>query len=204
MRYIEKEDNITREYDVKINDVELEKIVDELNEKCCRALKKTVNVTGYNKKEAREKIASINKDGINIVSRKEVSEDLANQTKCPYVYECEYFCKQPSYLAYLLNIILKNYRTNRNYILTDDKAMNLLIDYINNDELKPYTERMAEEGITEDLYFEFEYNKDFDFELLYDLYKKALECFSLVLVSETTRYNPYDKNAKTYKIGERK
>ena len=56
-----------------------------------------------------------------------------------------------------------------------------LVDYENGDELNSYKEKMAKEGITEELYSEYE--------LLYGLYQAAKDCFRIRLLSETITYD---------------
>lgn len=205
MNYTETNENITREYKVIIDDAKLQSVIKELNEKCCRALKKTIRVTSSSKEEAIEKINSNNNYGISIVKEIELSDSfghLKSFASPQYIYECEFYYNQISYLEYLLNIILTAYRSKYGTSLDVSKSINLILDYENNDELKTYQERMANEGITKELYFEYENNKDFDFKLLRELYQKAKECFKLVLISETINYD-IEKEAKVYKLGRR-
>ena len=206
MIYIENNENVTREYEVLIDDGKLESVIKKLNEKCCRALKKTVRVTSNSKEEAIERINSTDNHGINIVREIELSDNyghLKDFTKQQYIYECEFYYNQVSYLEYLLNIVLMSYRSKFGMSTDVSKSLNLILDYENNDELKTYQERMALEGITKELYFEYENNKDFDFELLHSLYQEAKECFKLKLVSETIHYD-LENDAKVYKLGTRK
>ena len=204
MKYIEKNESVTREYEVVINDVELENIIKELNENCCRAIKKSVRVTSGSKEEAIKRINSANNHGINVVRELEMGDSynhLKTFSKPQYVYECEFYFKQVSYLAYLLTIALNSYRSKLGFTTDDNRTIDLILNYENNEELKSYKERMAEQGITEDLYFEYENNKDFDFELLKELYEKAKECFRLVLISETIHYDDAIDQNRVYKLG---
>ena len=204
MKYIEENENITREYEVTIDDAELEKIIKELNEKCCRAVKKTVRVTSGSKEEAIKKINSSNNHGISVVREIELTDDfkyLKSFSKPQYIYECEFYFNQISYLEYLLSVLLSSYRSKSNYVANNNRAIKLLIDYENNEELKTYEERMAEHGITPELFSEYENNKDFDFELLKNLYQRAKECVRLVLLSEVIHYS--EESEKVYKLGER-
>ena len=204
MKYIEKNENVTREYEVFINDEELLKIVNELNEKCCRALKVSTNITAYNEEEAFEKINKIKKSEVSSITKSELQEynKSSVKTKKPiYLFECEYFRKQNTYLAYLLTTALRSYRSAVGASKDSDNTIGLLIDYANSDELKPYELRMAENGITKELFDEYENNKDFDFALLNELYEKAKECFKLVLVSEKINYENMDEKQRVYKLG---
>ena len=195
MKYIEKNENETNEYEVLIKGEELSNIIKELNEKCCRAIKVNVNVTAYQESEALEKINKIRKNEVSIISKKELPEYNKGSLKTDktlYLYECEYFRKQISYLSYLLAASLSSYHSNNDM----SYVINQLIEYENNDEIKTYQERMAEQGIIEELFMEYENNKDFDFALLRELYQKAKECFKLVLVSKTIHYDN-EENTKT-------
>ena len=203
MKYIEENENVTREYKVIIDDEALSKIVDELNEKCCRAVKTSINVTAYDEEEAKEKIDRIKKGGIIILKKTEVPEYNKGSfkgNKPLYLFECEYFIKQNPYLSYLLTTALRSYRSTVGFNNGNDNTIKLLIEYANNDELKTYQERMAENGITKELYDEYENNKDFDFALLNELYEKAFGCFKLLLVSEKTDYKNVDVRDRVYTL----
>lgn len=184
MRYIEKNENETNEYDVIINEKGLAEIIKELNEKCCRSVKVSINVRAQEDR-AFENFNTIGKGNIDIVKK-------TADNNSTYFYECEYFRNQISYLAYLLGAVLSSYRSNADM----SYVINQLIDYENNDELKTYQERMARDGITKELFDEYENNKDFDFALLRQLYEKAKTCFKLVLQSKTIHYENGD-NTKT-------
>ena len=109
MKYIEENENITREYEVKINVAELENIINELHEKCCRSVKKSVRVTSGSKEEAIEKINSSNNHGISVAREIGLTDDfkyLKSFSRPQYIYECEFYFNQISYLEYLLSIIL--------------------------------------------------------------------------------------------------
>jgi len=206
MRYIEKENNVTKEYEVIIDDVELEKIIKELNARCCRIVKANTNVMSTSKEMAIDKISFNGNREVNIVKEIELADSqnhLNEFAKPQFIYECEYFYKQVTYLEYLLSIILRSYRSKNN-ANNSENAIKLLLNYENNDELIPYIERMARDGIKEDLLLEYENNKDYDFELLNKLYQRAKDCFKLILISETIHYDNNENNSKVYKLGTRK
>ena len=197
MKYIEEKENVTREYEVIIDDVALSKIVEELNEKCCRAVKVSINVRAQ-KDRAYENFNTIGKSGVDIVRR--VEDSTGKETMS--LYECEFFRKQNPQLSYILTTALRSYRSTVGYSINDN-TIKMLLEYANSEELKPYQVRMAENGITQELYDEYENNKDFDFALLNELYEKAKECFKLLLISEKTDYKDVDKDARIYKLGSR-
>ena len=103
----------------------------------------------------------------------------------------------------MLTIALSSYRSKSGFVTDNNRAIDLIMDYENHDELKTYQERMAEQGITQELFDEYENNKEFDFNLLNDLYQKAKNCFKLVLISETVHYDN-DDNTRVYKLGQRR
>ena len=108
MKYIVEDKNVTKEYAIIIDGEKLEKIIKELNEKCCRAIKKTVRVTSGSKEEAIAKINSTDNHGINIVNEVNSLDNykhLQEFAKKQYVYECEFYYKQISYLEYILRIV---------------------------------------------------------------------------------------------------
>ena len=186
MKYIEEDENVTLEYEIVIDELELKKVIEELNEKCCRSVKVNVNIRAEEDR-ALENFNSIGKKAVDIVRK---GEDSKNK----YFYECEYYRKQVSYLQYLLSGLMHNYRRSADV----SGAVRQLIAYENSDELKTYQERMAENGITQELYDEYENNKNFDFALLRELYKRARDCFKLILVSKTIHYTT---NEKVKKLG---
>ena len=231
MNYIENDGHITREYDVKINDIELERIIKELDEKCSFTVLRNIKVCANNEEEVLEKINANNNSDVKINKLVKVPDKyylLKDITACPFVFECEYFCKQSSYLASLLRVLLFNYHSSLNFRKQDSRLIDNLVYYQNNDELKPFKDRIAnyeeeilnfkhrnntsyeleyknqiENKLLETLSME-KYNVDYDFELLADLYKQAKECFELVLVSETVHYKDLDHCPKVYKLGEKK
>lgn len=198
MRYIEKNNNVTLEHEVIVNAEELANIIKELNEKCCRSVRVNVNVTAYQESEALEKINKIRKDDISVINKMELpdyNKGSLNNSKTLYLFECEYFRKQISYLSYLLASVLSSSQSNNDIT----GVINQLKDYANEDELKTYQERMAENGITKELYDEYENNKDFDFALLHELYQRAKNCFRIVELNKTIHYT----NGRVKKLGER-
>ena len=66
MRYIEQNQNVTMEYEVVIDEEKLKSIINELNEKCSRVVKKDAKVTSSSIEEAMAKITSPNKTDISI------------------------------------------------------------------------------------------------------------------------------------------
>ncbi len=120
MRYIEKNENETNEYDVIINEKGLAEIIKELNEKCCRSVKVSINVRAQEDR-AFENFNMIGKGNIDIVKK-------TADNNSTYFYECEYFRNQISYLAYLLGAVLSSYRSNADM----SYVINQLIDYENN------------------------------------------------------------------------
>lgn len=184
MKYFEKNDNVIEGYEILFDEVELANIIKELNEKCSRKVKVTVNISAQEDR-ALENFKTLGKDIIE-VTKKEENNAFGNVNSGKrYSYECEYFREQPSQLSCILGKIL-SCKNRPNEDVTD--TIEDLLAYKDNDELKPYEMRMAEKGITQDLYFEYENNKDFDFELLYELYVKALGLFKKKLVSKTFDY----------------
>ncbi len=204
MKYIEENEYLTREFEVSINEAELERIKSELEKYCCRNKNVSINVTASDEKEAIQKVNSIKKNEVSVVRKNEIlnNEKKLINNKAMYMYECQYYYQQIPYLAHLLNIILNSYRYQPK-IADITKAVDSLVEYENNDELKPYEWLMAKNGITEELYLEYEHNKDFDFKLLNDLYQQAKKCFTLVLISETIHYDDEDKEFRTYKLRRR-
>ena len=188
MRYIEKNDNVTREYEVVIDEKELANVIQELNEKCCRALKVVVNVRAKEDR-ALENFNSIGKNDVDIV-RKVYDQGAVEKDK-KYFYECEYYRLQIPYVSYLLAAALSSYHSDVDLSFVLDR----LIECQKSDELKTYQERMAENGITKELYDEYEHNKDFDFNLFRELYQRAMSCFRLILKSKTFYYNT-EENVK--------
>ena len=206
MKYIEKNDNVIREYEVVIDDEKLSSIVEELSQKCCRASKVSANVTAYDENEAIDKLNKISKSEINFIKKSELEsygKSSQNGGKQQYLYECQFFYKQNPYLYYILTCALKSYRSTVGSNSDSDNTINMIIDYADSDELKPYEVRMAEEGITKELFDEYENNKDFDFALLNELYQKAKECFKLILISEKINYENIDEKQRVYKLGGR-
>jgi hypothetical protein len=192
MRYIEKNDNVTREYEVLIDENKLVEVIKKLNEKCSRSVMRIMNVTSTTREKAIEKINANNKDGISVIREvREADDTLSGQR----MFECEICFVQNPYLAYLLNACLASYRSNADLSF----IINQLIEYENNDELKPYSVRLAEKGgmvNNQELYYEYENNQDFDFELLRNLYQEAKDCFKLAMISETKYYEPEDNCKK--------
>lgn len=202
MKYIEENENTTREYEVKINDIELERIIGELEKRCCRAKNVSINVTASNEEEALQKLNVIKKNEVDIVKKNEVFDNKIKPAgPKSYMYECKYYYQQVPYLSHLLTVILTYYRYQPK---TADitKTIDSLLEYKDSNELKPYEELMAMNGVTEELYLEYEHNKNFDFVFLNGLYEEAMKCFTLKLVSETKHYND-EESAKIYKLGRR-
>ena len=222
MNYIINDGHVTYEYDVKINDSELEKIINELDEKCYFMVAKNIKVSANNEEEVITKINANNNSDVKINKLVKVPDryySLKDITECQFVFECEYLCKQSSYLASLLRMLLFNYRSTLEFKKQNNRLIDLLISYQNNEELKPFLKRIDEyeEKIWKNpsscsplmkkelsnLLLEFEYNKDYNFELLASLYQKAKDCFELVLVSETVHYKDFNHSPKVYKLGEK-
>ena len=223
MEYIINDGHVTRTYDVKLDVSKLEEIIVKLKKYCYRVVLKNINVIANNEKEAITKINSHDANGIKIKKIVNIStkyEDIRKITKCPYVFKCEYLCKQNSYLVYILETILSNYRSSLNFKNQNNRLLDLLIQFENSEELKPYEKRIEEyeekiwkqpssdslrmKNELSQLLLDFDSNKDYDFDLLSDLYNHAKDCFSLVLVAETVHYKDLDKNSKIYKLGANK
>ena len=191
MRYIENNDNVTREYEVIIDENKLSEVIKQLNEKCSRNVMKIMNVTSTTREKAIEKINATNKDGISVIREvREADDTLSGQ----HMFECEICFVQNPYLAYLLNACLASYRSNADLSF----VINQIIEYENNTELMTYPERLAKNGgmvNNPELYYEYVNNQDFDFELLRSLYQEAKDCFKLAMISETKYYEP-DDNCK--------
>lgn len=220
MEYIINDGHVTRTYDVKIDASKLEEIIVKLKKYCYRIVLKNINVIANNENEAITKINSHDANGIKIKKIVNIStkyEDIRKITKCPYVFKCEYLCKQNSYLVYILETILSNYRSSLNFKNQNNRLIDLLLGYGNSDEIVPYEKRVREcrykihksfsndkltlENELSNLLIEMNNNINFDFSLLDELYKDAKECFELELVSETVHYNDRNKNIKLYKLG---
>ena len=224
MKYIENDGQVTREYEVKINTKELENVISELASKCYRIVSKETRVAANSEKEAIEKINSMDRKGIRINELTNISKDYPKEVLSSglQIFVCEYLYKQNSQLVYILETILSNYRSSLDFKNQNYKFIDLLINFENNDELKTYEERLKnykeevlnarEDGQlqnkvkekVESIMQEMEYNKDYNFALLNELYNRAKECFSLVLVAETVHYKDLDKNPKVYKLGSKK
>ena len=194
MRYIEQNQNVTMEYEVIIDEEKLRKIIQELNEKCSHVIRQSTRVTSGSREEALEKISSDDRSDINVTSVYDADtlgdgyEFLMGFTRPHFVFECEYSYRQPPYLAYLLTGILNSYPSNKD--MTD--TINLLINYENDKELKSYRDRMEREGITKEVYDEYE--------LLYGLYQAARDSIKGKLVSEVIHYYN-DENDKGKRLG---
>ena len=193
MRYIEQNQNVTMEYEVVIDEDKLKSIINELNEKCSRVVKKDAKVTSSSIEEAMAKITSPNKTDIsikNILNALDLGDEyefLKRFTKPQFVFEYEFNYRQAPYLAYLLTVILGSYHTNADMT----RYLDELVDYENGEELNSYKKKMAEEGITQELYSEYE--------LLYGLYQAAKECFRKKLKSEIIVYD--DENDLGKRLG---
>ena len=225
MKYIENDGHITREFEVKINVENLESIIKELDSKCYRIVNRIVKVSAYNKEDAIEKInLAINSAKIKVNQLVKISDgyhDFVNNPQLPYIYDCECICKESSQLVYILKKLISNYQSRIDFKEQNNKLLDDLINYQNSEELLPYSVRIKDcyDEIKnylninsndfvqfnslnikfDGLIHEFEQNKEYDFVLLYDLYKQALECFKLVILSETVHYK--DKNNKVYRLG---
>ncbi len=184
MKYIEKNEKVTKEYEVLFNEEELVNIISELNNKCCRRVKKIEKVGCNSEKEALARFSSNGIHDVHVIGK--TMQNNGNNP-CKYIYEVMFYYEQLPSLSYILNSILRAYRVIDKEIDVTE-AINQLIAYKNSDELKPYQARMGETGISEELYLEYENNKDFDFELLSELYQKSLSCFQAELVSKTIHY----------------
>lgn len=172
MKYIEQTDNEKVEYEVIINDMEmLQKIINVLDEKCFHKVTKPAFVTGKSIDEVKKKINYTT--GIKII--KEV-EDQEVYFKGQHMYECELTYKQLSVLSGLLTSLLNNYYTGRDVT----NSVNNLRVYENSIEMKTILDKMATDGITQELYSEYE--------LLHEAYIKALSCFSVRPLSKTIYY----------------
>jgi hypothetical protein len=171
------------EYEVVIDEEKLKSIINELNEKCSRVVKKDAKVTSSSIEEAMAKITSPNKTDIsikNILNALDLGDEyefLTRFTKPQFVFEYEFNYRQAPYLAYLLTVILGSYHTNADMT----RYLDELVDYENGEELNSYKKKMAEEGITQELYSEYE--------LLYGLYQDVKECFRKKLKSEIIVYD---------------
>lgn len=183
MKYIENNEKVTKEYNVLLDEKKLKDIIYELNSKCCRKVKKIEKVGCNSEKEVLARFKSSDIEDVHIVN---MTMQTDGNNPCKYVCEVMFYYEQLPTLSYILNRILSYRMSDENKDVTD--AINALIAYKDNDELKSYYVRMAQEGITEELYYEYENNKDFDFELLNSLYKASLGCFENELVSKTIHY----------------
>ncbi len=227
MKYIVNNGQVTSEYDVKIDVEQLQEIIKQLDEKCYRIVNKKIKVAAYSKDEAIKRVnAAINASGEKINSLIEISngyKDLVNYPGSPFVFDCECLCKQSSNLVYILQKVLYNYSSSLDYKRQNNRVIDLLIDYKNDEELIPYDIRMAEcskkmksfldsnsndlkkqfslQEESNNLLQEMQLNMNFDFNLLHDLYDKAKGCFEFVLVSETKHYNSNEEDVKVYKLG---
>ncbi len=205
MKYIEEIGNVTKEYDVKINDVELENIINELDEKLrirCRGIQ---DVMAVSEDDAAKKLSNGNKTDIKILSQKRANElykGLPSNNNL-FIFKCEFLVNNYTYLSYILKSILGYYREKNSIVTGESRAINLLLDYANDAELVPFEELMARNGITNILYEKYENNKDFDFALLKELYERALACFELKLVKETETTTYEEGVGKVYKFGTR-
>ena len=220
MEYIINDGHVTRTYDVKIDVQKLEEIIIKLKEFCYHVVLKHVKVIANSENEAITKINSLDAEGIRIkkvVNMSTKYEDLRKITKCPYVFECEYLCKENSYLVYILEMLLKNYRSSLNFKNQNNRLIDLLLGYGNSDEMVPYEKRVREckykiykssshdkldlENELSNLLIEMNNNINLDFSLLAKLYKSAKECFDLEMVSETVHYKDRQDKAKVYNLG---
>ena len=230
MKYIENDGQVTREYEVKINTSELEKVIKELEEKCYRVVSKKTKVAAKNENEALDKLNVMDKSKITVNKLVDISDKYPKEVNSTglHIFDCEYLCRQNSYLVYILETILSNYRSSLEFKNQNYRFIDLLIQYENNDELKPYDERMKEyedelskfadiEGDSKEILYqkklketmastliEMKNNPNYDFDLLKKLYENAKECFGLILVAETVHYKDIDKNPKVYKLGTKK
>lgn len=223
MKYIENDGQVTREYEVRINTRILETIIRELEAKCYKIVNKETKVAARNQEEAIEKVNAMDKTGIKVSELTNISGEFPKEVLSSglQIFDCEYLFRQNSKLVYILETILSNYRSSLEFKNQNYKFIDLLIQFENSDELKPYDERLKEykekllnsddveskmrlKEKVESTLQEMESNKEYDFALLKELYEEAKECFSLILVAETVHYKDIDKNPKIYKLGTKK
>ena len=175
MRYIEENDNEVVEYELIINDLEgFKEIIDDLNEKCSHIVKTRNNVVGTSREQVLEKINSRNPEGIRIISE---VEDAEPYLKGQHMYEVEIVYKQGPTLAYLLDSILREYK--RNVDITG--AIKNLVEFGKDGKgLQPYIDRMEKEGMTPEVYFEYE--------LVREAYEKATSLLEMKPIKKTINY----------------
>ena len=232
MRYIENDGHVTREYGVNINVEQLQKIIDELRERCSRIINSKIKVADSDKDEAIKKInIAINSGKADVNELIEISdacEDTISYSKKMKIFDCNCLCRESSYLEQILQTLLNSYQSSLDYKKQNNHMIDLLIGYENNNELKPYSVRIKEctekmidlhssncgdmntfnemQKELESLLNESHNNPNYDFELLYKLYQMAKSCFRLTLLSQTIHYKDIDKNpdAYVYKLGDRR
>ncbi len=171
MRYIENDGYKTCEYDIKINTSKLEKVIKELDSKCYRIIDKTINVTALSKEDAIRKINMITNaagEKVNdILSISEGYKDMVNYPNSPFIFDCKCLHKESSDLVIILRKLLNNYLSKLDFKKENNRLLDLLFMFESN------------------IHFNMSSENDYNYELLHELYEKALDCFNGQLISET-------------------
>ena len=193
MKYFETYENVTKEYDVVIDEKKAEEIIKKLDEEFSTIVTRTSMVSSNTMEEAMQKINAANVSDIKVLNVYEANElgdeysFLNNFSKSQNVYECEYTYRQVPYLSHLLKIILNNYHTDNDVTST----MNEIKDYENSLDLNMYREKLDKGELTED-----EYRKYGRFTAIY---LDILGLFSGFLIRDTINYDN-SKNDKPKRL----
>ena len=183
MKYIEKCDNVTKEYEVFIEDKEtINNIILELNENGLDDVKKTVYVTGNSEEEVIAKASPNNLEGFRIIG---VVDNPKVVIEGQEMYQVEFVYKRHSYLENILKEILKKYETN------DDatEVLSEFLEYEKSGEMRYYLGLLNEKMDLET------YSR---YDLLKTSYEKAYECISKNPTKKTIHYN---NPQLVYKLG---
>ncbi len=179
MRYIEENDNEVVEYELIIKDLEeFKKIIDELNENYSHEVSKRNNVVGTSREQVLEKINANNHEGIRIIGEVETTKPYL---KGQHMYEVEIVYKQGPVLAYLLEVLLKEYR--RNVDVTG--AIKNLIEY-GKSGLQYYINLMSKRGIRPGLFEEYE--------IMRGSYEKAMSLLEKRPIRKTINYGENEES----------
>ena len=181
MRYIEENENEVVEYELIINNLEeFKEIIDNLNKNCSHIVKSRNNVVGTSSEQVLEKINAKNPEGIRIIGE---VENAKPYLKGQHMYEVEIVYKQGPQLAYILDAIYREYK--RNVDITG--AIKSLVDFgKDGNGLQPYFDKLEKDGMTPEVYFEYE--------LVRESYEKALSLLEKKLIRKTINYGENEES----------
>ena len=212
MRYIERNNNIEKEYEVT------QRIIMELDSDCYKVIRKKGTIPAFSKEDAMHKLkymtnsAGIYVNGNISIIEERKGRDWFFESQYFYDYKCTH--NDSIGLAKILKAILDSDSKKGKQ---DCKEIHQLIEYGKSPELIPYDVRLKllEQKIEKEgngsnnakliselrkLKNEMELNYDYDFTVLNDFYNQVKNCFYFTWISQKVYFNQDNEQKKVFKL----